>query len=514
VNVFDDTEDGFVNLLIEQRGVGQASIIPTDLGGTYKGQDQPLTFKPNHTYRIEAYIMACAYLWPEGRAQAQVSATIRGMKLASLQPPWIKTRLLSVSNPDADTWDLYERALARQGRHYYTGATLLEVSAGGNFNWGYVDIRTMYPESEITGVVGTTLPVTLNAGGEANSARITLSSALDLPLQGKTWRFTVGYDPHYQNPWDYLVAPEVPIMPLVAPVIGMWAETSQAAQKLVVAQLEQPPYRSAVVPVAVGGGQHVEATAFYDLTNYSVVLPASRFLALSRPATKTLPAGTKTLPISVYTPPSASTPQFNADLLKATSISTLPEGVRGFELNTEPVVIISLLSLWQQFLGMEHLLLQTQNLEWCANPHFIRLLEQVGGSAEAHREWLDALYWMPRGGDVAIKLVDLPDYVESRIQETSPQYPLWMVVAGVTVAVVIVLSPRLRRWARRVFTVDQVRLWIEMNRPAQSQTISAAGRVRNSIGQEANSASETPSTVFFDTVPQRYIQGGVPPDLA
>lgn len=74
---------------------------------------------------------------------------LRMCGLAS-EPPWITTRLISVSSGDADTWDPYEKALSLQGRRYYTGAALLEVSAGGNFDYGYVDLQTT--RGEIIGV--------------------------------------------------------------------------------------------------------------------------------------------------------------------------------------------------------------------------------------------------------------------------------------------------------------------------------------------------------------------------
>lgn len=513
VDVFDNTQDGHVNLLIEQRGEGQPSFFSLTLDGTYKGQQQPVTFKPGHSYRIEAYIVAAAYLWPDGRSQAQVTGTIKGMTLVPLQPPWITTRLVSASANDADTWDALEGALALQGRHYYVGAARLKVSAGGNFNYGYVDVGTMWPESEITGISGTTLPITLNAGGAPNSARIMLPPASSLPLEGNTWQFVVKFDPQYHNPWDDLVKPEVPIMPLVAPVFGMWGETSQAAAEVVAAQRQDPSYRLASLQMAAGGAQQVQPTEFFDLANYSVVLPLSRFLALSQPTLKTLPKGARTLPVLVYTPPRASPPRLNSNLLTVKAVSTPPAGTTGLELSTEPVVIISLLDLWQQYLDMPHLLLEAKGLEWCANPHFIRLLTQVGESDAAFREYLAGLAWMPRAGGPAINLVDLPEYVKRRIGEVSPEYPLWMVIAGVTVAVIIVFSPRLRRWVRRIFTIDQAQLWLDANRPAQDQAISAYGHASNAGGQQAEAPAQTPNRVFFDYVPQRYNQGGVPLDL-
>jgi len=245
-----------------------------------------------------------------------------------------------------------------------------------------------------------------------------------------------------------------------------------------------------------------------------MVMPASRFLALSQPSSKTLPADYDPLSISAYSPSRSSLPQFNPNLLRVTTLSSPPLGLRGFELSTEPIVVVSLLDLWEQFLGMEHRLLDRQDLEWSANPHFIRLLKGVAESAEAHREYPSSLYWMPRAGGPAVKLTDLPEYVENRIQAVNPGYPLWMIVAGATVAVVIVLSPRLRRWVRRAFTVDQVRLWIEANGPAQSQVIKAVGHLQNADGVTADSLAEIPNTVFFDTIPQRYNQDGAPPDLA
>jgi hypothetical protein len=79
-----------------------------------------------------------------------------------------------------------------------------------------------------------------------------------------------------------------------------------------------------------------------------------------------------------------------------TNVPSLPAGVQRAEFTTEPVVIVSLLDLWNQFLDMEHLITQATGLEWCANPRFIRLLHQVGENAEAHRDYLNGLDWLPR----------------------------------------------------------------------------------------------------------------------
>lgn len=512
--VLDTTSGDYVNLILEELGHNNPSCITYDFGGQYKGQHQPVTFQPGHSYRIDAYVVASAYLWPDGHSRAQVTAKIRGIRLVSTEPPWIRTRFISVSEPDPDTWDIYEKALARQGREYYVGVGLLEISAGGNFDWGYVDVQTMYPKSEILGLIGSNLNIALNYNGAPNCAQIILGSAASLPLQGKTWRLLVAYDPHYQNPWDALVTPDVgvPTMPLFAPILGMWAETSLAADKLVSAQRENPSYRLAGLRTAADGVQEVQGTEFFDLANYSLVLPVSRFLALSQPATTSLPEGTRRLPVTVYMPASTSLPLLKSRLLAVQTTSALPSGLEGWSLATEPVVIVSLLHLWEQYMDMPHLLLQSQGLDWVANPHFIELLTQVGQSAEAYREFLSGLCWMPRSGGPAIPLTDLPQYVEQQVREVSPDCPLWLAVAGATVAVAVCLSPRLRRWARRIFTVDQARLWLEANRPAQEQTMSAVGHVSNDFGQ-ATSSANVKNRVFFDYVPQRYNQGGAPPDL-
>jgi hypothetical protein len=511
VKVIDTSSGDEINLILEERGKGQPSVLSTQLNAAYEGQKQPLTFKPGRTYTIEAYLLASGYIWPEGEATAQATAKIRSMKIMSMQPPWISTRIISTSHEDADTWYAFEEALHRQqNRHYYLGAALVEVSAGGNYYSGQVHIRGMHPKSEIVGLSGSTLAYTANGSNELG---IALPDSTSLPMQGKTWRFRVSYDPHYQNPWDSLVIPGVPVMPLFAPIVGMWAETSQAADKVLMAGRESGTLRQVRFVQTAGSAQRVTATDFFDLKNYSLVLPLSRFQALSKNSAKSLPAGTQRLPVTTYAPSGVSAPRLLSNLLTITSTTTLPAGMQAWELSTEPVIIISLLNLWDQYMNMPHLLLESQGVDWPANPHFIQILKQVGESAEAHREYLNGLYWMPRGSNEAIRLVDLPEEVRERVGEVVPGYPLWMIIAGATVAVVIVLSPRLRRWARRVFTVDQFRLWMEANRPVQEQTLSITGHVCNQAEQEAYSNAQTGCRVFFDTVPQRYTSNGAPPDL-
>jgi hypothetical protein len=511
--VTDLASGDVVDLSIEEHGSGQL-LLPVAFAESYKGQETPVTFKPGHSYHIDGYLVAGGYMYKEGWVKASGTATISGLRLVTLEPPWIRTRVVSVSAPDPDTYFMYEQALERAGRHYYLGVAMLEISAGGNFTAGNVRVATQWNKSKIIGFLNCYLQTTIDAS-TPNLATIYLPSGSELPLQGKTWRMMVSYDPHFQQPWDalFLDLPDVPVMPLVAPIVGMWLDVDAAMPELKADAPVRPAAVQVSYAVAAGSPQVVVAEDFFSLSNFSLVLPLSRFQALSQPANPKLPAGTKTLPVSIYWAPAAKSVTFNTTGLTVTNVPSLPAGLQRTEYTTEPVVIVSLLDLWNQFLNMEHLITQVTGLEWCANPRFIKLLQQVGDSAEAYREYLNGLCWLPRNGGPAIPLVDLPGEARGLIGTPGSDYPLWVMVAGATVGVVVLLHPRLRRWVRRAVTIQWIRDYIANHRPVQDQIISLTGSV-SSPQLQATAQAQAQQKVFFDVVPQRYGNNGTAPDLA
>jgi hypothetical protein len=511
--VTDVSSGDEVDLPIEEHGSGQL-LLPVQMAESYKGQQTPITFKPGHSYFIDGYLVAGGYIYKEGWVKASGSAIINGLSLVTMEPPWIRTRVVSVSAPDNDTYLMFENAMERTGRHYYLGAAMLEISAGGGYGWGSAQVTTQGSKSKIVGFLNCFLSTTIDAANP-NVATILLPAAAELPLEGKTWRFMVAYDPHFQQPWDNLVLdlPDVPVMPLFVPIVGMWLDMDAAMPELKATASLRPSAVLASYSVAAASPQVVATDSFFNLDNFSLILPLSRFQALSQPANAKLPPGTRALPVGIYRAPTAKAVTFNTGGLGVTNVPSLPAGVQRAEFTTEPVVIVSLLDLWNQFLDMEHLITQATGLEWCANPRFIRFLQQVGENAEAHRAYLNGLYWLPRTGGPAIRLVDLPEAAADRLGNPNGAYPLWVTVAGATVAVVVLLHPRLRRWVRRAMTLSAIRDYIANHRPVQDQLITLRGEVSGTQG-EMTANAQAQQKVFFDVVPQRYNSNGTAPDLA
>lgn len=517
ITVRDTGTGDTVDLVIEEHGSGQM-IVPVQYSEAYKGQETPVTFKPGRTYQIEGYLVAGGSLVGKGSSKAHATATISGLRLLPMTPPWIRTKVLSVSAVDSDTYDLLQRGLRTAGRDYYLGAALLEISAGGAYSGGRVDVSTQWNESRIVdflhGGVGSATSLTpYFPPNKPNTASLQLPSSASLPLEGKTWRVTMIYDPHFQKAWDYLLldAPDPPVMPLFLPVVGMWADVDRAS--LEYSESASASAETVLVSrsrVAGLAPQVVTPEVFFSLENYGLVMRLSRFQDLTLSADARVPSGATPLPVRVYVPPGVTLPRFDSAGLSVRPLTSLAEGLGGAEASTEPLVVVSLADLWAQFVALDNVITRITGLEWAPTPRFIELLTRIGEREEAFEEYLKGLYWMPRSGGPAIALEDIPDFLVDRVTGPGGQSPLWVSVPGGAAAVAVVLSPRLRRWARRVVTYRWVRDFMEANRPVQDQVIRLSGEVDST----AAVPSEALRRVFFDVVPQRYGSRGVAPDVA
>ena len=203
-----------------------------------------------------------------------------------------------------------------------------------------------------------------------------------------------------------------------------------------------------------------------------------------------LAAGTLALPAQVYVPSGGTRPQFDSTGLTLTYTSSPTLQYNGREFTTEPVVIVSLLDLWNQFINAAHPVLEGQGLSIAANPRFIQLLQQLGENAEAHRLYLDGLYFRRRTGEL-VKVTDLPEYAG---EFGDGRQPLYINIEGYMIPVAAFLSPRLRKWVRRIVTVQLLKQWWAQNRPQQQRQLVLSGRVTS--GTTSDSETPTPATTW------------------
>ncbi len=358
---------------------------------------------------------------------------------------------------------------------------------------------------------------TVNGG----TATLKLPEYSTLPLEGKTWKFAVVFDPDYQTRTDSIRY----IGPVFEPILRGWQEVDVAfsgkgphgstgvggkvfaldpAGEKQAAPPRKPPSSGAgsrdtnpkpkPKPKPPGPSKltlTVPVEEFYRAESWYTVLPASRFEEWTRTSATTPPAGVArseaiSLPVAVYTPPSAKKVSFSPDHLKVTHIGNL--AIAGnHQFSTEPVVVIRIVDLWMQICKYQ----TPRGLSVAATPRFIQWLQTLGERLEAQREFFDSLYYRSPSGEL-YKLTELGDEV----------------------AVILVLGHRARkqehrlgsarRWlrvARHVMAAEELSAWWAKTRPRQTHTLKFRGTVTNAAGQTDQDTNTKSYQVFFDFLP-------------
>lgn len=539
--VVDLTQGGEKTFIAIERQMFAYVRVPL-MDGPYKFQETPVLFKGGHKYQIFVRLMAradCfsgagmdvnAWHGPSGESGGSSSVstgiTVNSIMLKTLEPPWVQTMIHAMYTPVSDTYDPYERALmAAVGRGYCISGAILRVSAGGMYDPALSYIRISAPNSTIVQLKDLPLQNTISQDGQ--TAQITLPPYDNLPLHGGTWNFVLRMDPEFLTPADRL---DVQV-PLFKPWIGLMQDMSLAIREELWAQKNAGVGKGPVLAsLATPSGAHgsadpaslqaaatatvaVPAEDFYRARYWCLALPVAQFesLTLAEP-TVVMPKLAIPMPVTLYVPSGVSTPVLNPAGLQVTT-TPMPAFARsgGWQFSTEPVVVVRVLDLWAQFLRCSHPFAQRQGVEWCANPRFIRLLQQVGEREEAHRQHLDGLYWLKEPG-VAIKLTDLPG---SLIEAKLNRGPMVVSIGGAVIPVAVFLSPRLRKWVKRVILLSTLsQLWQEM-RPRQSRHLGLNGYVEMvgnpSIYKEDSDGIDY--EVLFDFIPELQPITGAEPTL-
>ena len=167
------------------------------------------------------------------------------------------------------------------------------------------------------------------------------------------------------------------------------------------------------------------------------------------------------------------------------------------------MVTVSVLEIWNAFTEMTHPLLDSQGLEWSANPRFIQWLIRLGESAEYHCTRLENLHYMTRSG-VAVRVTDLPEYWSDQADEIlSAPLTVDQADESIPLPVLVFLARhrRARRFVRRLLSVQRLLNWYAQIRPRQAHKIDLYGHVgRGSMISEDR--CEAQHDVLFDLVPR------------
>jgi hypothetical protein len=242
-------------------------LVPAESSDGFRGQRAAVTFKPSHTYYIDAYLDLYGGVYggeshtptqpaPGGTVTASASATVEALSLQTMARPWIMASITRMVPTTHDTWDLYERALKEvTGREYFATGFWAEASAGGAYDPNQSRVVIEAPKSVLLKVKDSPLPSNL----ADNAITLQLPNPYDLPLEGGTWHFLVLLDPEFDLTQELPVKLNVP--PLIAPLLGTWDVTSRKA--LASPGVERLPQTA--MPI----------TEFYSGKNWFLIVPAS-----------------------------------------------------------------------------------------------------------------------------------------------------------------------------------------------------------------------------------------------
>ncbi len=497
---------------IESKGSVQL-VVPFNYASGYQGQQVSVTFQPGHSYTIDAYLTVRASIYggesqgvaptPGGTASASATATISSMRLYTLAKPWVRCKVNEIYSPTHDTYDRYERALQKAlGKDYFAAGAYLDISAGGRYDVAGSSVAVAIEPAGFLRVKDSPLAYT----NGPTSVTFTLPDCYSLPLEGKTWRVLVLYDPEYQTLRDDLDFGPPLFRPVTTTLLDL--DRPQRAAALPLASDTPGPLLCAT-PAArpkPATGHTLSYRHLYNLANWSLILPATTFAdwfrpkgALATTPTRTKPArsGSKaapvepkplTLNVQLYTPPGHTKP---ALAMPGLAVKPLPKPtfVRPDpEFSTEPVVMVSLLELYRILCQVP----LPNDLQWCANPPCVQFLERLAGDAEAFRKHLDSLYLRTPDGQLW-KLTDLDEeHPTLSIGDTGDDGPAF-----------IWLPRRIRHWIRRAAIVGAAATAVRNNRPTQRHRVSVSGHVQNSAGQFDNSQHSREYSVVFDLLPKQ-----------
>ena len=375
------------------------------------------------------------------------------------------------------------------------------VSAGGMYDAGLSLVTLRSPQAPILKLQGCSLPATYST--DRREVTLILPPASDLPLAGGTWRFIVVFDPEFKMPWDDIeFAPR-----LLRPVVGTWLELDrQAEAKLSGTDTTSVSSRKAA-PAPSFTATRTPATSatamyVYDPAHWVVVLPARRFAELIKGADTRLPAKAAKLQVSLYTPPGQTPVKLASPTI---AVNPKPQvHLDGPQFSTEPWVILTVLEIWKQLCQLQG----PRGLHLCANPAFVRFLEQLAERDEAFREYLDSLYYRAPNGQL-YKLTDLSEELAQNLPTVS--------IGGRPPLIFLLVLPRhIMRWMRRAALAQELTQILKGLRPMQDGGIVITAYVRNNMGGRDDDSARVSYKVLFDFVPRTQpqplaIQGSIAP---
>jgi len=547
VDITDRETDEVVTILIERYGKVFVGLPMT--WGDWEYREACVHLIGGRTYDIEAYLKVscsvfastCADLntthmftgGGSGSVSEHAKIRVKGMGLMLKDPPWVQVAIDSVWTPSHDTYTLYQRALQQAtGNGYFASGVLVKLAAGGRYE----------PDKSW---------LTLTAADDAmlpphncpfqhdiyhQTLRMDLAPCDDRALQGRNWGFAGVIDPKFVRPVDPFETDDE--MPLLEPTLGiLWDVDLAATQRLErVSALGKAPGLAS--PARMAPAPNVESPLdFFNLANWCYILPVDLFGALTAPdaalLTKKLKRDTAASLKNLELEANSNLAQLlgrtmllpEGEMRPLTVALHVPEGTHaraleplGLEIQPmealrmrdpsdpladQPVVVVSLLEIWNAFLALSHPFLERRDLEWCANPRFIQWLIRLGETAEYHRTRIDNLYYMTRSG-VAVKISDLPEYYTEQVEEVlSAPLAVDTVESTIPLPVIVFLARhrRVRRFVRRVLNVERLLAWYARLRPSQVHTIDLYGHVGRGT-YIAEDRCEAVHKVLFDLVPR------------
>jgi len=549
-----DRETGeTLTLLIERIGYLLA-FVPLKWG-SWEYQPVCTRLIGGHTYDIVAYLKVSASVYSDtggdvgasrlaasgggyGEVEELAEIRIKGMALMLKDPPWVRVLVRSFWTPTHDTYTLYQRALKRAtGHDYFASAIMLDISAGGRYEPSRSWITLTVPDDDMLTPRYCPFQHTISN----QTLRMDLAPCDDRAMKGRDWSFAATIDPKFSRRVDPFEDEDEDEMPLLEPTLGILWDVDLAA----IQDLE----KAAARPKSPGLASYAQLTPspnvqspleFYDIANWCYILPADGFAALTAPAggaasgrlrerrlatpppladleleansnLAKLLGGTllpregsfRPLSVGLHLPRGAARPALDAYGLEIHAVDQLAFQNPDHPLRGQPVVTVSVLEIWNAFIEMTHPLLDSQGLEWSANPRFIQWLIRLGESAEYHRTRLENLHYMTRSG-VAVRVTDLPEYWSDQADEILSA-PLAVDQADesipLPVLVFLVRHRRARRFVRRLLSVQRLLNWYAQIRPRQAHKIDLYGHVgRGSMISEDR--CEAQHDVLFDLVPR------------
>jgi len=173
------------------------------------------------------------------------------------------------------------------------------------------------------------------------------------------------------------------------------------------------------------------------------------------------------------------------------AVNTKPKvHLDGPQFSTEPWVILTVLEIWKQLCQIQG----PRGLQLCANPAFVRFLEQLAERDEAFREYLDSLYYQAPNGRL-YKLTDLSEEVA--------QNPPTVSIGGRPSLIFLLVLPRhIMRWMRRAILAQEMAEILQSLRPSQDGGLVITGHVANAGGQADDDSAHVGYKVLFDFIPR------------